>query len=58
MSGIQMDKILIRVAIIIAIAFMASVSCGIAWMFFGDCDEEITKVFCPKCNHEFYVEIP
>jgi hypothetical protein len=51
-----MDKILIRIAIIVAIAFMVSISGGIWWMFFGEPDE--VKIFCPKCGYEFNVEIP
>jgi len=53
-----MDKILIRIAIVIAIAFMASVSGGIWWMFFGDASDVETRIFCPRCGTEFNVEIP
>ena len=52
-----MDKILIRIAIVIAIAFMASMIGGVGWLFFGDYDEEI-KIFCPRCGTEFNVDIP
>lgn len=54
----MMDKLLIRIAIVIAIAFMCTISVGIGYMFFGDLEPEETRIFCPRCGTEFNVEIP
>ena len=50
-----MDRILMRVAIVIAIAFMISVIGGVGWLFFGDCDEPETRIFCPRCGTGYSV---
>lgn len=53
-----MDRVLIRIAILIAIVFMVLVSGGILWMFFGDCDEIAMQISCPRCGTEFKIDIP
>ena len=52
-----MDKILTRIAILIAIIFMLAIIIGVGWLFLQEAASDIMQVTCPRCGIEFHMEI-